>query len=603
MSAITWFGMTNVAEADVVVIVNRTSSTVRFGLGRNDGTMAQMAIEPRGVLPVVVLGVTAIEFSGRAEGRQKTLAEPNSACVFHAARNGLIELRKIGPFGEKRIGEPPAASPEKAAGMDPERQDKTGTLAVKILVDEEERMVPRVWQARLRRRIAAASKVFEQTCRIRISVVATGTWQSNDEIRGVSPAHREFAAEVDPSPADVAIGFTRQFAVKKRFPCGVLATPAPFCRHVLIAEGGQVVSETERLEILVHTLGHFLGAVHSPEPYSVMRRVLADEKVLSRGFSISFDPANALAVNLTGCAWRFREALRLGDLDESTRVQLQGIYSDLARWMPDDPGLARFSSLLERPPTLIPETSAASQAASVGQAGDGVKAVLLAIEAAAEESGRPAAKSRPGQPGRLRQDALTELSFRRAAGAAAKLDRRMSAQAFLVGLAIATDRDNRFCGHPEAREICGRPDVEEQRRKLATVRDRLMMLGRDDLARHFAAAGAIAVLTDTKTAETMALVGQAESMEKGAGFSFVKLAADLAGIVFAEKLSSGQIEVSHVAKGLSAERYMPAVDGLAGRIGADEFRRQFRSIYHPRCRNEVDRIYRRIRRLPAHGSK
>ena len=40
------------------------------------------------------------------------------------------------------------------------------------------------------------------------------------------------------------------------------------------------------------------GAVHSPEPTSVMRPILADRKALAKRFLIVFDPVNALAMNV-----------------------------------------------------------------------------------------------------------------------------------------------------------------------------------------------------------------------------------------------------------------------------------------------------------------
>jgi hypothetical protein len=52
------------------------------------------------------------------------------------------------------------------------------------------------------------------------------------------------------------------------------------------------------LELLVHELGHFFGAAHSPETNSVMRPLLADKQANSTRFRIGFDPLNALAMNL-----------------------------------------------------------------------------------------------------------------------------------------------------------------------------------------------------------------------------------------------------------------------------------------------------------------
>ena len=57
-------------------------------------------------------------------------------------------------------------------------------------------------------------------------------------------------------------------------------------------------TEPGRLEVLLHELGHYLGAVHSPEPTSVMRRKLGDGRSVSLRFPVGFDPLNTLAMNL-----------------------------------------------------------------------------------------------------------------------------------------------------------------------------------------------------------------------------------------------------------------------------------------------------------------
>ena len=49
----------------------------------------------------------------------------------------------------------------------------------------------------------------------------------------------------------------------------------PLHTHILIREW-KPRTEPERLEVLVHELGHFLGACHSPENDSVMRPLLGD---------------------------------------------------------------------------------------------------------------------------------------------------------------------------------------------------------------------------------------------------------------------------------------------------------------------------------------
>ena len=75
-------------------------------------------------------------------------------------------------------------------------------------------------------------------------------------------------------------------------------TRGPLHSHILVREWSPQMSEPERLEFLVHELGHFLGASHSPEPDSVMRPVLGDQPGRSaRAFRIRFDPVNTLVMS------------------------------------------------------------------------------------------------------------------------------------------------------------------------------------------------------------------------------------------------------------------------------------------------------------------
>ena len=66
------------------------------------------------------------------------------------------------------------------------------------------------------------------------------------------------------------------------------------------------MSEAERLEILVHELGHFLGAVHTADGNSVMRPALGDRRARGRSFRIGFDAPNTLAMNLVADELRSR---------------------------------------------------------------------------------------------------------------------------------------------------------------------------------------------------------------------------------------------------------------------------------------------------------
>lgn len=148
---------------------------------------------------------------------------------------------------------------------------------VKVLVDEEEVTKRKAWERRLTNRIHAASDVIARYADVRFVVREYGTWQSDDRIQDFSRTLTEFEQEVDPGKGRLAIGFSSQY----RFQRGqnhLGGTRGPLRHHILIRENAPTVREVERLEVLVHELGHFLGAAHSTSPTSVMHQLLATAK-------------------------------------------------------------------------------------------------------------------------------------------------------------------------------------------------------------------------------------------------------------------------------------------------------------------------------------
>ena len=139
------------------------------------------------------------------------------------------------------------------------------TVKIKILVDDDEKAIRSIWEERLRKRIADASAIFEKYAGIKLEVVACDTWTTDNKVQDFDAQLRDFEANVDAAPADLAIGFASQYSiVTGRTHLG--GTRGPLANHIMVREWSKQVSEPERLELLVHELGHHFGAVHSPSP-------------------------------------------------------------------------------------------------------------------------------------------------------------------------------------------------------------------------------------------------------------------------------------------------------------------------------------------------
>ena len=334
-------------QAAVAVIANRTSETVSFSLVEPGSAPRafRLAGGDNATLPLACSSRLTLT-GGKAE-RSYTLSPDQAYVLFDRAGN--VELTTIG-LGE-RTGAPPLVLPPAsgvaaaAQRLDSQTADGMVVVRVRIMVDEDERAARPVWEKRLRGRIADASQILERDCRIRLQVVDCGTWESDNSIHEFPKSLDEFERKVSPQER-LTIGFTSQYTlVKGQTHLGGIH--GPLARHLLVREWSQVITEPERLEVLLHELGHFFGAAHSPEPDSVMRPTLADRRARAAGFRIGLDPLNTLAVALVGDQLRRGEPHSLGDLPLGVQLRLRPIYSALDRAMPDDPNPRRFVGLID----------------------------------------------------------------------------------------------------------------------------------------------------------------------------------------------------------------------------------------------------------------
>jgi hypothetical protein len=186
---------------------------------------------------------------------------------------------------------------------------------------------------------------------VRLKVVAAEEWQSDDNLEEVESLLTDFERKVKLGSARLAIGFTSQPVTelgKKR----VGVTRGPLSTHILIREWWPP-GERSRLEVLLHELGHYLGAAHSVEGDSAMRPRLGDVPRTRADRYPGFDPVSTLIMNLVAEEAFDRGAKRFSELTPATRQRLGAIYEALARALPDDPAAGHFLRWLGRPSGLL----------------------------------------------------------------------------------------------------------------------------------------------------------------------------------------------------------------------------------------------------------
>lgn len=627
LAALVVAGLQRSASADVVVLSNRSRALINFTVSVKGGDKRAIRLQSGDLVPVGVPAgrEASVEF---VSGGQPTsyLLDLNSAYFFHDdAKTKKLDLQRIGLTQAPSAAEDgtvaaradvgAAATDRSTAGNDsrnpPVRAQpipdgavpvgsKTSELTkvtVKILVDEEEKAIRHVWEERLKKRVAAASEILERYARVKLEVVATDTWKSDNATTDDSSADftkslREFEIKVRPQPAQIAIGFTSQYTLPKgRTHLG--GTRGPMMAHILLREWSKHVSEPERLELLVHELGHRFGASHSPEHDSVMRPVLGDRQSVAKSFRIAFDPLNTLAMNLVSEEIRDRGLTSFGGIRPSVRRNLIDVYATLGRMMPDDPAAGEYLRRLGEAPVVRIEPPKKTGSPLL----DGPRQVISAVvEAAAQNRGLSSTSEVSGGPTRPSGDALTEQYVRAAAVAAARLPAQERVKALCLGLAVALGDVDELSSNALTRELLPLLETSEQRKVRLALLGSPTMHGRGDLTRHFFVSAGLASCLGAQSAENVGITKELRDASGGSGFSFVDLSADVAGVAFATQVQSEE-GLKQVAESFRVAQFLPPIKGLPEGLQMAKFQESYGSPGDPRFTAEVEKLREQVRTL------
>jgi hypothetical protein len=565
------------ARADVIVLANRTDRPVPLRFTPESGGSQQLTLPVGDVVPLFLNGKARVEFTSPG-GAKRYLLDANCAYYFGRAPSGRLDLQKIG------LGEDGTALSGRAL---PGGIGAATEISVKIAVDEEEPGRRVHWERRLRRRVESASAVLEKYCGLKLNVVATGIWNSDNKTNDLIASLGEFEREVEVAPARLAIGFTSQY-ILVRGRQHMAGTRGPLHSHILAREGSPQVGEPEKLEFLVHELGHYFGAAHSPERTSVMRPVLGDKLAGRSDYQMRFDPVNALAVAMVGEEIRRRHVRRISDLLPATRIRLKQIYSSLAGALPEDPAAFHYVQLLGSA-TAIPAGTAAQQ-------------VLREIVRAAAANQTLPAATNGGALGASRRtgEKLTDYYVQRAAGAATTLPDDVAPRAMLLALAVGLDQSRSLVAVPAVAEAVQAVELPSERIGRLALLSEPTIAGRRELAERFFAAAYLTAALGSDAAFAAGIAQEQVDAQRPGGFSFADIAADRAGARFAANIVNNRFPLRIVAQSFKIESFMPAIDGLAEGLSNDDFNSQYGSTTDPRFLAVVEEIDKRISALPPY---
>jgi hypothetical protein len=191
-----------------------------------------------------------------------------------------------------------------------------------------------------------------------------------------------------------------------------------------------------------------------------------------------------------------------------------------------------------------------------------------------------------------------ELLFRLARERSASGDPVRENRAALLALAI-------YLGDPRFQKLAGL-QLEPQLRGRSSFARAVHLGGRQDLRLHFVISAGLKVLTDQGIS---AAIGEFKELldagKGGSGFSFTDLAADSAGIRFAETAADpygGARRLQKLLAGDPTEQlFFPVVADLPENMPKDQFERQYGGINSPDYDRMVSEINRRINECPAYN--
>jgi hypothetical protein len=531
------------ASASVAVIANRTSAPLIVHVDVGARPIAPLKLAPGDSRPIVANDSVQVRIGAAT-------ASPTPLQAGHAYAI------------DAGVGISGAALSQIDLGPAPPRPWKTDDLwlappagrvvNVKILVDDDERRPRSAWEPALRARVAAASQTLVAHGGPEFRVTAVDTWISDNGERDFLRTLKQFEQAVPAAPADIAIGFSSQyeFAVGRIHLGG---TRGAFHSHILLKERAGKVLDPERIELLTHELGHWLGATHSADATSVMRPVVGQGQLRVTGATLRFDPPNALLLALMGEEIRLRGVTKLDDVSPDTRRRMASIYEAVLPTVADDPATAHYLQLLG--------------AAAVRPLLKDAQRMVEQVDRAAQVH-----QKKPLVPVDTLNatDRLLERYVRQAALVAGQSHSDSAPQALLLALGVAFDDCDALSGFPTARDVIQEMEPSAARQRRFAVMGGPTMHGSTSLARSFFGAAHLVALSGSQSAREAQAITTLAGAGVGEPIQFADAAAARAGVVFAHAVLMRRLSLDAVAQHFTTEAVFPSPDALRAECDAPE---------------------------------
>jgi hypothetical protein len=634
-------GWLTAASADTafVVVANHTEKPITCRVVAKGDKLAGGLITPLapGEARAFPCGKTPVaRYGNDLDKATDTELEPYTAYVFVAGKD-KVELKGI-EFAGKPV--PNHDIP------DVDRLVPRLKVPVRLLMDDANPLARGVWEPKLKKRFEEAAAVVGPAAGVTFDPVEIGEWASDPVASSLENLVSDLEEKEKPKPGGLVIGYTcRKIPGLK--PGLTLLGPArgPLKPAILIRDGIPI-NHVDQVEVLIHELGHYFGAVRIPDPNSVMRPSVGDGKANLAKFEFRFDPVNVLLMNLWVEDLRSGKVKKWHQLRPETIARLGRVYDTVWKSYPDvslamacediaaaapqvlaaltapgpAPKVVAIPDAPARDPTpqppapaaqkpapddprlrltnpLPPNLDPAPKPAELSKQEKAIRRVIRGVTLRAIENAK---KPDGGADPKLTGDALTDDLVRTAANVAAGEEESVRLAAFAVGLGLALDDSTILRNNPLVRTLCRNVEPDADRKERVAALGSPTVRQRRDWCQHFVVSVALAELVGPKLAEQAGVAKEVADMAGPSGFSFADLTADFAGVEFYNRLKKDSALLEKVKDKFTVADFMPDQKGVSDGLTRAEFEAQYGSTSDERYKKAVATIRERIAGCPAY---
>jgi hypothetical protein len=584
------------APAAVLVLANATGQPIPLSLDRGAGAPDSVTLAPGESRPFPVGKHATVAYV--IDGASATLRLDAWQAYVFTKPKGAVSLSGVALAGK------PVALTDVS-----ERPAVPGipTVKLKVYADDANPFTRAVWEPKLKRRVTVAAALLTVATGVAFDVEVAGTWKSDAEADTLDKLLTDFENKVRFEKGVVHVGFANRPALKPNDPAvpSLGKALAPLRPHVLIRDGA-VRSEPEMVELVAHELGHWLGAVVTPDADSVMRAKLGDGRAILATHKLRFDPLNLLAMNLWASELSSGKVKTWQDLKPETQSRLARVYETLATADPAEKQSEALTALVAAAnPGAVAAAPAVPNAGNAPNAPsparpqntkeEAVRRVLrgLAIRAA-DNAAKP-----EGQ--RLSGDALTVELIKTAADVAGGEEEAMQVPAFAVGVGLGLDDSTVLRGNPLTKQLAAAVETDREFQARAAAVAGATLWGRRDLCQHFVVSCGLADLIGPDLARQAGLAKEFRDTQGPGGFSFADLCVDYGGVEFVERLKKDKHLLGRVKQNFRVADYVPKIDGLSEGLRESDFKARYGTAGDPRFKAAVAEIETRVKGLGGYA--